>query len=145
MFLLSFFSLSLLSPVCILFRVTFSIIFISSFVPYNIVFTEWFCLCLLFLSQVLLVNHFIYFIDRPLPFLCWPCLPWVLVFIYFLLFSFLVAIIIFFKRFYLFIHERHTEREAETQAKRKAGFMQGPQCGTRFQDPGTTPWAKGRH
>ena len=31
----------------------------------------------------------------------------------------------FFKRFYLFIHERHREREAETQAEGEAGSMQG--------------------
>ena len=31
----------------------------------------------------------------------------------------------FFLRFYLFIHERHTEREAETQAEGEAGSMQG--------------------
>ena len=45
----------------------------------------------------------------------------------------------FFKRFYLFIHERHTEREAETQAERDAGSQQGAQCGTRSQEPGITP------
>ena len=33
----------------------------------------------------------------------------------------------FFKRFYLFIHERH--REAETQAEGEAGSMQGARCG----------------
>ena len=31
----------------------------------------------------------------------------------------------FFLRFYLFIHERQREREAETQAKEEAGSMQG--------------------
>ena len=32
---------------------------------------------------------------------------------------------IYFKKFYSFIHERHTEREAETQAEGEAGSMQG--------------------
>ena len=32
---------------------------------------------------------------------------------------------IFKKRFYLFIHDRHTEREAETQAEGEAGSVQG--------------------
>ena len=40
---------------------------------------------------------------------------------------------------------RHTEREAETQAEEEAGSMQGARCETRSQDPGITPWAKGRH
>ena len=31
----------------------------------------------------------------------------------------------FLKRFYLFIHERHTHREAETQAEGEADSMQG--------------------
>ena len=31
---------------------------------------------------------------------------------------------------YLFIHERHTQREEETKAEREAGSMQGAQCGT---------------
>ena len=39
---------------------------------------------------------------------------------------------------------RHTEREEETQAEGEAGSMQGAQCGTRSQDLGITPWAKGR-
>ena len=43
---------------------------------------------------------------------------------YFLFFS---LFLIFLKRFYLLIHERHreTEREAETQAEGEAGSMQG--------------------
>ena len=36
------------------------------------------------------------------------------------------------------------EREAETQAEREAGSMQGARRGTPSQDPGVTPWAKGR-
>ena len=35
---------------------------------------------------------------------------------------------------------RDTEREAEGEG----GFPQGARCGTQFQDPGITPWAKGR-
>ena len=34
------------------------------------------------------------------------------------------------KMFYLFVHERHTERELETQAEGEAGSMQGAGCGT---------------
>ena len=40
---------------------------------------------------------------------------------------------------------RDTEREAETQAEREAGSMQGAQCETRSQDSRTTPQAEGRH
>ena len=36
-----------------------------------------------------------------------------------------VIIWVFFLRFYLFIHERHTERGRETQAEGEAGSMQG--------------------
>ena len=42
---------------------------------------------------------------------------------------------LFFKKtFYLFIHERDLEREAETQAEGEAGSMQGPDVGL---DPGS--------
>ena len=34
------------------------------------------------------------------------------------------------KRFYLFTHERHTQREAEIEAEGEAGSMQGARCGT---------------
>ena len=52
-------------------------------------------------------------------FICfWP-------FVVFLLF------ISFFKDFiYLLMRDTETEREAETQAEREAGFMQGIRCGT---------------
>ena len=36
----------------------------------------------------------------------------------------------FFLRFYLFIHETHRKREAETQAEGEAGSTQGAPCGT---------------
>ena len=50
---------------------------------------------------------------------------------------------LFFKDFiYLFI--RDTERETETQAKGKAGSLQGAWCGTWPQDSGIMTWAKGR-
>ena len=39
---------------------------------------------------------------------------------------------------------RDTQREAETQAEGEGGSPQGAQCGTRSQDPGTMPRAKGR-
>ena len=37
---------------------------------------------------------------------------------------------ILFLRFYLFVHERHRETEAETQAEEEAGSIQGARCGT---------------
>ena len=45
----------------------------------------------------------------------------------------------------LFIHERHTEREAETLAEGEAGSMQGARCRTRSWDSGITHSAEGRH
>ena len=44
----------------------------------------------------------------------------------------------------LFIYSWETQRERETQTEGEAGFLQGPQCGARFQSPGITTWAKGR-
>ena len=49
----------------------------------------------------------------------------------------------FFLRFYLFVHERHRESEAETQAEREAGSTQGAQYGTRSWVSRITPWAEG--
>ena len=49
-------------------------------------------------------------------------------------------IIIIFKRFYLFFHERHTE--AETQAEGEVGSMQGARCGTRSGTSGSHPGPK---
>ena len=48
----------------------------------------------------------------------------------------------FFRFIYLFM--RDTERDAETKAEGEAGFPQGTQCRTASQDPGITPWVKGR-
>ena len=45
----------------------------------------------------------------------------------------------FLKRFYLFIHERHKEREAEIKAEGEAGSMQGARCGTRSGDSEIKP------
>ena len=55
------------------------------------------------------------------------------------------GLIIFFQRFYLFIHERHREREreAETQAEGEAGSMQGARCGIQSRAPRIMPWAEG--
>ena len=51
----------------------------------------------------------------------------------------------YFKRFYLFNHDRHREREAETQAEgEEAGSVQGAWCGTQSWDSGITPWTEGR-
>ena len=44
---------------------------------------------------------------------------------------------------YLFIHERHGEREAETQAEEEAGSMQRTRCGTPSWVSRITPWAEG--
>ena len=48
----------------------------------------------------------------------------------------------FFLRLYLFIHERHTERQ--TQAEGEGGSPEGAPCRAPSQDPGITTWAKGR-
>ena len=54
----------------------------------------------------------------------------------------------FFLMFYLFIHERHTQRENETVRDTGRGRSK-LHAGSRMQDsvPGAriTPWAKGRH
>ena len=42
----------------------------------------------------------------------------------------------------LFIYEKHTQREAETQAEREAGSMQGARCGTRSRVSRTEGGAK---
>ena len=64
---------------------------------------------------------------------------------------FACAIIFFLKRFYLFIHERHTHRERMRERERgrdtgreRSRLHAGARCGTRSQDPGITTWAKGR-
>ena len=49
---------------------------------------------------------------------------------------------IFLKTFYLSIHERHREREVETQAVGEAGSLQGAQCGIRSWIPGSCPEPK---
>ena len=56
----------------------------------------------------------------------------------------LKAILPFFKRFYLFIHERHKEREAEIQAEGEAGSRQGARHETQSQVSRIMPWNKGR-
>ena len=52
----------------------------------------------------------------------------------------------FFLRFYLFIHDSHTERdrEAETQAEGEAGSMLGARRGIRSHVSKIAPRAKGR-
>ena len=56
----------------------------------------------------------------------------------------LVFLFLLFLKIYLFIHDRHIEREAETQAEGEAGSMQGAQRGTRSHDSRITPWVEGR-
>ena len=51
------------------------------------------------------------------------------------------TIFFFFK--ILFIHERHTQKKAETQAEGDAGSMQGARRGTQPRDSRITPWAEG--
>ena len=46
----------------------------------------------------------------------------------------------FFLKIYLFI--RDTQKEAETQAEREAGYLQGSWCGTWSPDPGSCPEPK---
>ena len=48
----------------------------------------------------------------------------------------------FFLRFYLFIHERHTEREAETQAEGKLAPCREPDIGPDPGTPGSRPGLK---
>ena len=48
----------------------------------------------------------------------------------------------FLLRFYLFIHGRHREREAETQAEGEAGSMQEPDMGLNPRSPGSGPGLK---
>ena len=55
-----------------------------------------------------------------------------------------LSIHVFLKDFYLFIHDRHTQREAETQAEGEAGSTQGARCRTRSQVSRIMLWAKGR-
>ena len=43
----------------------------------------------------------------------------------------------------LFIHERHRERRAETQAEGEAGSMQGARHGTQSRVSRIRPWAEG--
>ena len=51
--------------------------------------------------------------------------------------------VFFFKRL-LFIHERHREKEVETQAEGEADPSQGARRGTRSRVSRIRPWAEGR-
>ena len=62
----------------------------------------------------------------------WGVFPLFLLFFYYFFVSFIFKKI--FKRFYLFINERHTQREADTSGEGEAGSMQEPSVGP---DPGT--------
>ena len=51
---------------------------------------------------------------------------------------------IFFKRFYSFIHERHTERGRDIGRGRRSRLHAESLMWDSIQDSGITPWAKGR-
>ena len=55
-----------------------------------------------------------------------------------------IVCFLFFLKIYLFMHERHRKREAETQAEREAGSVQEAWCGTPSQDYRIMPWVEGR-
>lgn len=44
-----------------------------------------------------------------------------------------------FKKYFIFLFMRDTQREAKTQAEGEAGPPRGAQCGTRSQDPWIVP------
>ena len=50
---------------------------------------------------------------------------------------------LFFKKDFIYLFMRNTEREREREAEGEAGSMQGAWCGTRSRDSRITPWAKG--
>ena len=52
--------------------------------------------------------------------------------------------IYFFKKYFIDLFMKDTEREAETQAEREASSMPGARCGTWTWDSRNTPWAEGR-
>ena len=52
------------------------------------------------------------------------------------------GLVFYFLRFYLFTHEKHGERETETQAEGEAGFMQEPDVGLDPRSPGSRPELK---
>ena len=56
----------------------------------------------------------------------------------------LFLLYLFFKRFYLFIHDRHTdrEREAETQEREKQASCREPDMGLDLGSPGSRPEPK---
>ena len=58
------------------------------------------------------------------------------------LFKLLSLYLLFFLKIYLFMRDTYKEREAETQAEGEAGSLQGAQCRTRFQVPGSRPEPK---
>ena len=47
-----------------------------------------------------------------------------------------------FKKDFIYLFTRDTHREAETQAEGEAGSMQGAECRTRSQIPGSCPEPK---
>ena len=55
---------------------------------------------------------------------------------------FQTVFLFFFKILFICSCEKQREREAETQAERKAGSMQEAQCGTQSRVSRITPWAE---
>ena len=82
----------------------------------------------------LLINIWVYQPYSPQKFAFSSHLPPIVGIGFFFLFKFL-------KRFYLFIHERHRERDT---GKGEADSMQGARYGTWSQDSRIMLWAKGR-
>ena len=56
---------------------------------------------------------------------------------------FFFSMIDFFKKDFIYLFMRDTEREAETQAEGEAGSMQGARHGTQSRVSRITPWAEG--
>ena len=61
-----------------------------------------------------------------------------------LFYSLNLFIFCFFKKCFIYLFMRDTEREAESQAEGEAGSLWGAWCRTRSQDPRIMSWVKGK-
>ena len=50
----------------------------------------------------------------------------------------------FFKKYFIYLFMRNTERGAETQAEGEAGTLQRARCGTQTRDPGIMTGVEGK-